>query len=132
MPALLLYDGDCESCTAFALRLAGAWTTQADVLAWQQLGTDGLLARRLTPTDARRALWWIDEHGMPHRGAAAVGHALLAARGWHGILGRVVLTPPLSWFGVPGYWAAARWRHRQPRAVDTTRHPAAHYRGRAA
>jgi len=125
---LLVYDGDCEFCTAAALRLAGEWTTPADVLSWQQLGTAGLAARGLTPNDARSAPWWIDGDGRRHRGPTAIAHALIAGGGWHGAIGRVFATAPASWLGVPLYWAVSRRRHRLPTRMDTFRHPAAQSR----
>ncbi|MHB8463233.1 MAG: thiol-disulfide oxidoreductase DCC family protein [Acidimicrobiales bacterium] len=117
----LIYDGDCGFCTSSAHWIAARWTGSSLAVAWQQLGPEGLASAGLTESDVRRAAYWVDARGGVFRGHAAVAKSLLEAGGALRLVGRLLLTPPVSWLARPGYWVVARSRHRLPGATDACR-----------
>ena len=113
--ARLIFDGDCGFCTTSANWIEARWPKGcgATIVAWQSLSADDLAGWDLRTDDVQRAAWWIDEHGR-HDGAGAVAHALMAAGGLWGLVGRSLMTPPLSWLAPSGYRIVARYRYRLP------------------
>jgi len=117
---LLVFDGDCGFCTTSARWIERRLPETVDVAPWQDLELDGI---GLTRDDVVSAAWWIDDSGRCHRGHMAVGHSLRAAGGLWGLLGRLIITPPVSWAARPAYWLVARYRYRLPGATDACRLP---------
>jgi len=105
---VLVFDGDCGFCTASArwIEARGAHTR-----AWQTLD---LAELQLTVADVDEAAWWIDESGRKYRGHLAIGHALKAAGGLWGLIGAVLVRPPVSWIAKPVYTLTARNRDKFP------------------
>lgn len=115
---LLVFDGDCGFCTASARWIERRLPSSTSVQPWQVLDLDEL---GLTQGDVTAAAWWVDRRGRQHRGHAAIGRALIAAGGTWGVIGRLVITPPISWLARPAYWLIARNRHRLPGSTDACR-----------
>ncbi len=115
-----MFDGDCGFCTTSARWIERRLPDSVEVEPWQNLQLDAI---GLTRDDVVSAAWWIDDSGRRHRGHMAIGHALRAAGGFWGLLGRLITTPPFSWFGKPTYWLVARYRYRLPGATDACRLP---------
>jgi predicted DCC family thiol-disulfide oxidoreductase YuxK len=111
---VLVYDGDCSFCTAWARWVAAKTQPRVCAVTWQSLSGDELTALGLTADEAGEAAWWIDDRGRS-RGHLAIAHALAAGRGWSAVLGRVLLVPPFRWVAAAGYPLVARWRNRLPR-----------------
>ena len=109
---VLLYDGDCSFCTAWARWVAARGRMRS--VAWQSLADDELTELGLTEDDVRAAAWWIDERGGRSGAHLAIARALAAGRGWSAALGRVLLVPPFRWVAAAGYPLVARWRDRLP------------------
>lgn len=115
----LIYDGDCAFCTQSARWIATRWAAPGPVMvAYQQLGDDGLGRIGLTRRDVEQAAWWVDTNGHCSRGHEAIARSLLAAQPVDRVIGRALLIPPISWIARPGYWLVARNRHRMPGATD--------------
>lgn len=117
----LIYDGDCGFCTRSAQWISSKWAAGPKIVSWQQLGDQELLALGLTQRDVAAAAWWADENGQLHRGHRAVGKALVQAGGPYGLLGRVLLIPPISWVAAAGYRLVARFRYRLPGGTPACR-----------
>jgi len=117
---LLVFDGDCGFCTTSARWIERRLPTSVSVEPWQSLDLDEI---GLTRDDVASAAWWIDDLDQPQRGHLAIGHALRTAGGFWGLVGRVIITPPMSWLGRPAYWLVARFRYRLPGATDACRLP---------
>jgi len=115
---ILIFDGDCGFCTASARWIERRLPDDAAVESWQALD---LAELHLTEHDVTTAAWWVDEGGTKHRGHAAIGRALINAGGIWGAIGRLIITPPVSWIARPGYWLIARNRHRLPGATESCR-----------
>jgi predicted DCC family thiol-disulfide oxidoreductase YuxK len=79
---------------------------------WQLV--DDLERHGLTENDVATAAYWIDGDGRPQRGHRAVAFALQAAGGGWGLLGSLLLVPPISWLARAGYRLTARYRNRLP------------------
>jgi predicted DCC family thiol-disulfide oxidoreductase YuxK len=111
----LVFDGDCGFCTTSANWIEARWPKGcgASIVASQSLSADDLAGWGLRTEDVQRAAWWIDERG-PHEGAGAVAHALMAANGFWGFVGRSLIVPPLAWVARSGYRLVARYRYRLP------------------
>ena len=117
--ALLVFDGDCGFCTASARWIEARLPSDGpQVEPWQSLELDEL---GLTEIDVTTAAWWIDDDGARHRGHAAIGRSLMAAGGLWGLVGRLMLVPPVSWLAAAVYAVVARNRHRLPGATDACR-----------
>jgi predicted DCC family thiol-disulfide oxidoreductase YuxK len=117
----LIYDGDCAFCSSAARWVSRRWTRQADAVAWQRLGTEGLADLGLREDDVRRAAYWVEPDGRLFRGHAAVARALGAGDGWMRAASLALSAPPGSWLARPAYWLVARYRHRLPGATDACR-----------
>lgn len=85
-----------------------------DVLAWQ---TPGLLGRvNLTAEQCLEAAWYLDEAGVPYRGAAAINAALGALGGLFSLAPIVYRMPGLKQIEDAIYAWVARNRYRLPGA----------------
>lgn len=117
---LLVFDGDCGFCTSTAMWVE-ARAPDIRVAPWQVLELDAL---GLSGDDVTRFAWWLDPRaGLRERGHRAIGHALLACRMPWPIVGRLVLTPPFSWLGIPVYRLVARFRGSLPGATAACKRP---------
>jgi len=112
---VLVYDGDCSFCSAWAAWVAAKAHGRTHAVAWQSLSVDELAALGLTAEDARAAAWWIDARGRRFRGHLAIARALVAAQGGPAVVGSLLLLPPFRWAAAAGYPLVARWRNRLPR-----------------
>jgi len=111
---ILIYDGNCGFCTSVAMRISDRWRVPAKATSWQDLGGDGLAELGLTPADGQKAAWWVDSDGRLFEGHLAVAKSLMAARGWRGAVGKVILIPPVGGVAALGYRVVVRNRHRLP------------------
>ena len=117
---MLVFDGDCGFCTSSARWIEARLPRGTPVEPWQSLDLDAL---GLTERDVTTAAYWVDADGGLHRGHLAIGRALIAAGGFWGVVGRVLVTPPMSWLARPVYALVARFRHELPGATDACRLP---------
>jgi predicted DCC family thiol-disulfide oxidoreductase YuxK len=117
---VLVFDGDCGFCTASARWIEARLPDDVAVVPWQtcDLGELGL-----TRADVTTAAYWVDDTGATHRGHEAIGRSLMAAGGFWKAIGRLVITPPISWLAGPVYRLVAKYRHRLPGATDACRLP---------
>lgn len=117
---MLIFDGDCGFCTTSARWIQARLPAGTPVEPWQSLDLDAL---GLTEADVTTAAYWVDASGALHRGHLAIGRSLIAAGGFWAVLGRLTITPPISWIAKPVYALIARYRHRLPGATDACRLP---------
>ncbi|MEQ8840875.1 MAG: DUF393 domain-containing protein [Acidimicrobiales bacterium] len=117
---MLVFDGDCGFCTSSARWIETRLPDQIAVVPWQSCD---LVELGLTESDVTTAAYWIDESGTAHRGHRAVGLSLTTAGGVWAVVGRAIITPPISWLAAPVYALVARNRHRLPGATDACRLP---------
>ena len=118
---LLVYDGHCGFCVRSARWIESRLPADARVEPWQSLELEEL---GLSPQDVQAAVWWIDGSGPAprhSRGADAVGRSLVAAGGAWGVVGRLIIRPPLCWLARPAYALVAANRHRLTRAFGAAR-----------
>lgn len=107
---VLVYDGDCAFCTK-SVRLAEHLRADVDVLAWQFAD---LAALGLTEIQANDAVQWVEPDGRISSGHEAIAALFRRAGLPFSLLGRLMLTPPVSWLARRIYvWVAAN-RHRLP------------------
>jgi predicted DCC family thiol-disulfide oxidoreductase YuxK len=101
---VLVYDGSCKFCTRSADWVRSKWPTSGTPTAvpWQQLGAEGLGALGLSVEDVSRAAWWVED-GRRDGGHLAVARSLIAARGGWGLIGHLLLVPPVRWLAAIGY-----------------------------
>ncbi len=118
---VLVYDGDCGFCTAWAGRAATMLDGRARVVPWQQLEHDGLAGLGLTAEEAGDASWWVDGGGRRFGGAASVAKVLEASGGPRRPLGAAMGVPPVSWLAAGVYALVVRLRHRLPGATPECR-----------
>ena len=95
-------------------------TAGTPVVPWQSLDLEPL---GLTEAEVTAAAYWIDAGGGLHRGHLAIGRALVSAGGLWGLIGRIVITAPLSWIARPAYALVARYRYKLPGSTDACRLP---------
>ncbi|MFC6087581.1 thiol-disulfide oxidoreductase DCC family protein [Sphaerisporangium aureirubrum] len=114
---LLVYDGDCGFCR-MCLDMARKFLPYMPrVTAWQGLD----LARHgLTLAQVNASVQLLGPDGLRAHGARAVALLLavqpsLPLR----VLGRVALTPPVSWAADVAYRVISRYRHRLPGGTST-------------
>lgn len=117
---MLVFDGDCGFCTSSARWIEARLPDSVPVVPWQSCDLDEL---GLTEADVTTAAYWIDDAGVAHRGHQAIGRSLMTAGGLWGLIGRLVITPPISWLAGPVYRLVAKYRHRLPGATDACRLP---------
>jgi len=111
---LLVYDGECGFCVRSARWIAARLPGEARVEPWQSLELDKL---GLSQRDVEAAVWWVDHRDSRpgrSRGAQAIGWSLVAAGGAWGIIGSLIVHPPLRWLARPVYALVAANRHRLP------------------
>ena len=111
---LLVYDGHCGFCVRSARWIEARLPADARVKPWQSLELEEL---GLSRPDVQAAVWWIDDRDHSprrSRGAEAIGRALAEARGAWGVVGRLIVRPPLIWLARPAYALVAANRHRLP------------------
>ena len=118
---ILIYDGDCGFCTSVAMKISDRWRVPAKATSWQDLGGDGLAGLGLSPADVQRAAWWVDSDGRLFEGHLAVAKSLIAARGWRGAVGKMILIPNVGRVAAAGYRIVARYRHRLPGSTEACR-----------
>jgi predicted DCC family thiol-disulfide oxidoreductase YuxK len=111
---ILIYDGNCGFCTSVAMKISDRWRVPAKASSWQDLGGDGLAELGLSPADVQRAAWWVDSDGRLFEGHLAVAKSLIAAQGWRGAVGKMILIPPVGGVAALGYRVVVRNRHRLP------------------
>lgn len=116
---MLIFDGDCGFCTSSARWIEARLPDRVEVVPWQTLDLDAL---GLTEDDVTTAAYWIDDTGT-HRGHEAIGRSLMSGGGVWAWIGRVIVTPPISWLAAPVYALVARNRHRLPGSTDACRLP---------
>lgn len=111
---LLVYDGECGFCVRSARWIAARLPPGARVEPFQSLELEGLgLSRR----EVQAAVWWLEDRGRVQRrsrGAEAIGRSLVAVGGLWGVVGRLIVRPPLRWLAGPVYALVAANRHRLP------------------
>lgn len=115
---LLIFDGDCGFCTSSAEWVERQLPDQARVAPWQILD---LAEFGLTEHDVRTAAYWVDPTGQTYRGHRGIGRTLIAIGGVWSIVGRLIVTPPISWVARPVYAIIAKYRHLMPGASDACR-----------
>jgi predicted DCC family thiol-disulfide oxidoreductase YuxK len=126
---ILIYDGECGFCTSCVAWIQSRWNpgVAPRAIAWQRLSIDAPLLVTPDVEELARSVWWIDGDGQSS-GSRALARALLAAsRPWP-LVGRLLLTPPVSWLAPPLYRLIARYRHHLPGATPACRlddHPLA-------
>jgi predicted DCC family thiol-disulfide oxidoreductase YuxK len=102
---MLIFDGDCGSCTAIARWLESRLRTPVPVVRWQDVADLGELG--LTPADVTTAMWWVDVYGRRYRGAAAAARVLRLGKDPLPAAGILLDVPPFSWLAR----AASRFLH---------------------
>jgi len=117
---MLVFDGDCGFCTSSARWIEARLPATVEVVPWQECDLDEL---GLTEADVTTAAYWIDDDGVAHRGHRAIGRSLMASGGAWRVIGRLVITPPISWLAVPVYALIAKYRYKLPGSTDACRIP---------
>ena len=107
---MLVYDGDCAFCTSCA-RLLGRIGADAEIVAWQL--TD-LAELGLTDRQAATAVQWVEVDGTVRSGHEAIAGILGVAGPIWRLLGRMILTPGISWVAAKAYRLVADNRYRLP------------------
>ena len=119
---ILIFDGDCGICTSWANWVSRHWTIEEPtILAWQKLDTGGLAQLGLSMTDVTSAAWWVDSHRKLFGADLAIGQALRACGYPWRLVGIMLLTLPVRWFGKCWYPLLARYRHRLPGGTPACR-----------
>lgn len=109
--ALLVFDGDCGFCSAYARWATTRLGDAATVVAWQHIGS--LATVGLDRQDVECAAWWI-ESGQRWAGGDAIARSLIAMHGPWRSLGWMLRVWPISATARLVYrWVAAN-RHRMP------------------
>ena len=109
---LLVFDGDCGFCTRSARWMQRKLPDGVRVEPWQALDLDEL---GLTVDNVTGAACWLSSDRLqPARGHEAIGRALVAAGGFWGAMGELIVRRPGSWLARPVYAVIARNRHRMP------------------
>ena len=114
MRVLLVYDGECGFCVRSAHWIGTRLPPDARVEPWQSLELENL---GLSQPQVEAAVWWVDNRGprsRRSRGAEAIGRSLVAVGGAWGVIGRLIIHPPLCWLARPVYALVAANRHRLP------------------
>lgn len=118
---VLVYDGDCGVCTRCVQFVEQRLPVQPSIQAWQHAD---LPALGLTRAQAEHAVQWVEPNGAVSSGAVAVARLLLACGGAWSLLGRLLLTPPVSWLGAGLYRVVADNRSRLPGGTPACSMPA--------
>ncbi|NNN08019.1 MAG: DUF393 domain-containing protein [Acidimicrobiaceae bacterium] len=112
---ILIFDGECGFCTACAQWIERRWTRTPipRSIAWQSVEHELPDYSTPTPRQMSESVWWISGD-QRDAGARAVARALLATSSPWRLVGRALLSAPLSWLAEPAYRVVARHRHRFP------------------
>lgn len=108
----LIFDGKCPFCTMTARWARRRLPRGARVIPYQVI--DDPAALGLTRRQLAEAAWWVDPHGGTRRGHLAVAEAFRAIGGPWGMVGDLMLIPPISWLAGLVYELVSRNRHRLP------------------
>ena len=108
---VFVYDGDCSFCTMCVQLLERHLPRRPEVQAWQLMD---LSALGVAEAEAAHSVQWVEVSGRISSGAAAVARLLVHAGGRWGLLGRLLLVPPISWVATGVYRLVAVNRHRLP------------------
>ncbi len=119
--ATLVYDGDCGFCTTSVRFVERRLATSARIVAWQDAD---LAALSITQADTERAVQWVAADGRVSSGSAAVGRLLLDSGGGWRLLGRLIITPPLSRVAELVYRLVSANRSRLPGGTPACALPA--------
>ncbi|MEV4327723.1 DCC1-like thiol-disulfide oxidoreductase family protein [Microbispora rosea] len=109
---LLVFDGDCAFCQACVNAGHRILPYMPAVRAWQGLDLD---AAGLTRAEVETSVQLLGPDGLRAHGARAIALLLvLQPRAAWRVVGRVMLTPPVSWLAEAGYRLVSRYRHLLP------------------
>lgn len=113
--ALLIYDGNCGVCSSWATWITKKWKEPhtAEAVPCQWLSEADLQSLGLSTDDVKRAAWWVED-GQRSRGHAAVARSLVLVGSVWGLVGRLLLVPPVSWPAAVGYSVVSRYRYLFP------------------
>jgi predicted DCC family thiol-disulfide oxidoreductase YuxK len=117
--AYLIYDADCGVCARTAHWLTARGTVAIEP--WQGIADLGELG--LDEPLVTEAAYWVEEGRLAVRGAAAVGHALIARGGVATPLGRLILSRPVAPLAARIYGVVARYRFALPGGTTACRLP---------
>lgn len=109
----VLYDGTCGFCTR-AVELAVDRLPRSRDADWQPYQAVDPTTYGISTTEAERTVHLVEASGRIWDGAGAVGRLLVLSGGAAGVLGRVLLAPPVSWLAEAAYRVVTRVRHRLP------------------
>lgn len=109
---VLLYDGACGFCTR-SVELAIGWLPRGRV-EWQPYQTEDLAAYGLSEAEVASSVHLVETSGRITHGAAAVGRVLVLSGGAAGLVGRLILAPPVAWLAEAAYRLVSAVRHRLP------------------
>ena len=116
--AMLVFDGDCGFCSAYARWAASRLGDGVAIVAWQRI--DDLSSVGLDNQDVQCAAWWIQGR-QRWAGGDAIARSLIAMRGPWRLLGRMLRVWPISAAARLVYrWVAAN-RHRMPGGTSACR-----------
>jgi predicted DCC family thiol-disulfide oxidoreductase YuxK len=109
-PLVLIFDGDCGICTAFA-----NWATRAGegrIRSVSSLDDAALPAYGVSAAAARQSAWAVDAHGRRFDGAAAINRTLLECAGAWPTIAALYRRPVVRFAQDRGYRWVARHRAR--------------------
>lgn len=109
-PPFFLYDGACGFCQRWMRWLARRVRDRVDFVPSQSV--EDLARLGLTDEDVRTASYWVDEHGVAHRGHSSIAHALQRADGIWRLVGLALELPLVRHLAAATYRVVARNRHR--------------------
>ena len=109
----VLYDGTCGFCTR-GIEIAVDRLPHSRDTDWQPYQVVDVATYGLSEAEAGRTLHLVEAGGRIWHGAGAVGRLLVLSGGVAGVIGRVLLAPPVSWLAEAAYRVATVLRHRLP------------------
>jgi predicted DCC family thiol-disulfide oxidoreductase YuxK len=109
--ATLVFDGDCGFCTRCVALVPRSARRTTRVVPYQRAD---LVALGLTAAECAEAVQWVADDGSRASGHAAIGHLLRSGGGLWGLLGALLLVPPVSWLAAGVYRLVAANRMRLP------------------
>ncbi len=105
---LLLYDGDCALCRRTVDWIRRTLPVQPELQPFQDARLDAVGVSR---AEASRSIQWIEPSGRVSAGHEAAARLLILNGGGWGILGRLMLVPPVSLVAAAAYRLVA-WGRR--------------------